>query len=58
MTRDLDLLKVDVDIIGIVIRFRGASRRPAGAVASSLENSAQRHLAAYYDTSSRPAILS
>jgi hypothetical protein len=25
MTRDLDLLKVDVDIIAIVIRFRGAS---------------------------------
>jgi hypothetical protein len=25
MTRDLDLLKVDVDIIGIVIRSRGAS---------------------------------
>ena len=25
MTRDLDLLKVDVDILGIVIRFRGAS---------------------------------
>jgi hypothetical protein len=24
MTRDLDLLKVDVDIIAIVIRFRGA----------------------------------
>jgi hypothetical protein len=30
MTRDLDLLKVDVDIIAIVIRFRGASA-PAGA---------------------------
>src|SRR5229473_3053323 len=29
MTRDLDLLKVDVDIIAIVIRFRGASA-PAG----------------------------
>ena len=25
MTRDLDLLKIDVDIIAIVIRFRGAS---------------------------------
>jgi len=25
MTRDLDLLKVDVDIIAIIIRFRGAS---------------------------------
>ena len=25
MTRDLDLLKVDVDIIAIVIRLRGAS---------------------------------
>jgi hypothetical protein len=25
MTRDLDLLKVDVDIIAIVVRFRGAS---------------------------------
>jgi hypothetical protein len=25
MTRDLDLLKVDVDITAIVIRFRGAS---------------------------------
>ena len=30
MTRDLDLLKVDVDIIAIVIRLRGASP-PAGA---------------------------
>jgi hypothetical protein len=30
MTRDLDLLKVDVDIIAIVIRFRSAST-PAGA---------------------------
>ena len=29
MTRDLDLLKVDVDIIAIVIRLRGASA-PAG----------------------------
>jgi hypothetical protein len=29
MTRDLDLLKVDVDIIAIVIRFRGAAT-PAG----------------------------
>jgi hypothetical protein len=27
MTRDLDLLKVDTDIIGIVIRSRGASER-------------------------------
>jgi hypothetical protein len=27
MTRDLDLLKVDADIIGIVIRSRGASER-------------------------------
>jgi hypothetical protein len=25
MTRDLDLLKVDVDLIGIIIRWRGAS---------------------------------
>jgi hypothetical protein len=32
MTRDLDLLKVDVDILAIVIRFRGASP-PAGAQA-------------------------
>jgi hypothetical protein len=30
MTRDLDLLKVDVDIIANVIRFRGAPA-PAGA---------------------------
>jgi hypothetical protein len=30
LTRDLDLLKVDVDIIAIVIRFRGASA-PADA---------------------------
>jgi hypothetical protein len=30
MTRDLDLLKVDVDIIAIVIRLRGASP-PTGA---------------------------
>jgi hypothetical protein len=29
MTRELDLLKVDVDIIAIVIRFRGAPT-PAG----------------------------
>jgi hypothetical protein len=32
MTRDLDLLKVDVDTIAIVIRFRGASA-PAGVQA-------------------------
>jgi len=30
MTRDLDLLKVDIDIIAIVIRLRGASA-PVGA---------------------------
>ena len=30
MTRELDLLKVDVDLIAIVIRFRGASA-PADA---------------------------
>jgi hypothetical protein len=30
MTRDLDLLKVDVDLIAIVIRLRGASA-PTGA---------------------------
>ncbi|HEV7877540.1 hypothetical protein [Bradyrhizobium sp.] len=30
MTRELDLLKVEVDIIGIVIRFRGAPT-PAGS---------------------------
>jgi hypothetical protein len=33
MTRDLDLLKADVDIIAIVIRFRGASA-PTGAPGS------------------------
>jgi hypothetical protein len=30
MTRDLDLLKVDVDIIATVIRFRGLSTSAAG----------------------------
>ncbi len=30
MTRDLDLLKVDVDLIATVIRLRGASA-PSGA---------------------------
>jgi hypothetical protein len=30
MTRDLDLLKIDVDIIATVIRFRGASTLTGG----------------------------
>jgi hypothetical protein len=34
MTRELDLLKVDVDIIAIVIRFRGASTGVQGDDAS------------------------
>ena len=29
MTRDLDLLKVDIDVIATVIRMRGAPARPA-----------------------------
>lgn len=45
MTRDLDLLKVDVDIIAIVIRFRGAPL-PAGAQgedAAERENEREGH---------------
>ena len=37
MTREVDLLKVDVDVIGIVIRSRGAP----GSVAAQAEDGAQ-----------------
>ena len=38
MTRDLDLLKVDVDIIAMIIRLRGVSA-PAGAPAEDAADS-------------------
>jgi hypothetical protein len=41
MTRDLDLLKVDVDIIAIVIRLRGASA-PAGVREDAAESDPER----------------
>ena len=42
MTRDLDLLKVDVDTIGIAIRLRGASA-PGGAQGEdAVENDGER----------------
>jgi hypothetical protein len=45
MTRDLDLLKVDVDIIAIIIRWRGTTP-PAGAHgddAAERENEREAH---------------
>jgi hypothetical protein len=42
MTRDLDLLKVDVDIIAIVIRLRGASPPPAAHGEDTLEEEPER----------------
>jgi hypothetical protein len=41
MTRDLDLLKVDVDLIGTVIRLRGAST-PARAQAEDPDGDGER----------------
>ena len=41
VTRDLDLLKVDVDSIAIVIRFRGASP-PAAHGEDTLEGEPER----------------
>jgi hypothetical protein len=42
MTRDLDLLKVDVDIIAIVIRFRGASAAGSTQGEDTHEGDAER----------------
>src|SRR5216684_827180 len=42
MTRDLDLLKVDVDVIGIVIRSRGASAPASGHGEDAVEGDAER----------------
>ena len=42
MTRDLDLLKVDVDIIAIVIRFRGASAPTGVQGEDATEGDAER----------------
>ena len=42
MTRDLDLLKVDVDIIATVIRLRGASAPPGVQAGDATEGDAER----------------
>ena len=42
MTRDLDLLKVDVDIIGIAIRRRGTSAPAGGHSEDAAENDPER----------------
>jgi hypothetical protein len=42
MTRDLDLLKVDVDILAIVIRFRGASSPAAVQGEDAMEREPER----------------
>ncbi|MGQ0686756.1 hypothetical protein [Bradyrhizobium sp.] len=42
MTRDLDLLKADIDLIGIVIRMRGASA-PAGGHGEDASESDAEH---------------
>ena len=42
MTRDLDLLKVDLDIIAIVIRFRGASAPTGVQGEDATEGDAER----------------
>ena len=42
MTRDLDLLKVDVDIIAIVIRSRGASPPAAAQEEDPMEREPER----------------
>jgi hypothetical protein len=42
MTRDLDLLKVDVDTIAIVIRWRGASGPPGGHSEEASEGDRER----------------
>lgn len=42
MTRDLDLLKVDVDIIAIVIRSRGASSSTGAAGEDATEREPER----------------
>jgi hypothetical protein len=45
MTRDLDLLKIDVDIIAIVIRWRGAAppAGPHGEDAAERESEREGH---------------
>jgi len=42
MTRDLDLLEVDVDTIAIVIRWRGASGPPGGHSEDASEGDRER----------------
>ena len=42
MTRDLDLLKVDVDIIGIAIRRRGTSAPAGGHSEDATESEGER----------------
>ena len=51
MTRDLDLLKVDVDVIAIVIRFRGASAPADAHGGDAMEDDPEReaHRAAASD---------
>jgi hypothetical protein len=43
MTRDLDLLKVDVDIIAIVVRFRGAAAPTDGQGEDTIEGDPERN---------------
>lgn len=42
MTRDLDLLKIDADIIAMVIRLRGASAPAAAHVEETAEGDSER----------------
>lgn len=42
MTRDLDLLKVDIDLIEIVIRLRGASAPAGGRVDDTADGEPER----------------
>jgi type IV pilus biogenesis protein CpaD/CtpE len=42
MTRELDLLKVDVDIIGIVVRSRGASAPVAAQAEDAVQGDTER----------------
>ena len=42
MTRDLDLLKVDVDTIAMVIRLRGVSAAAGGRAEDAVDNDPER----------------
>jgi hypothetical protein len=43
MTRDLDLLKVDVDLVATVSRLRGASTLPAAQTEDASEGDHSEH---------------